>query len=163
MRSIEEVLRQTAAVALLLMMTVVVVDVIGRGVFNTPLPSGTDLTEVSMMVMTFLAFPLLTYRQRDITVDLLQVVRNPQFKKLQVALAGLCGTLVFGLTSWQFLIFGERAARSGEMLSELKLPLSYAWYFMGLFGCITAVAALIVTVSVFTKHPVMPAAVSEVD
>jgi TRAP-type C4-dicarboxylate transport system permease small subunit len=152
-----------AGTALILMMLVVLVDVVGRGIFNSPLAIGTDLTEVLMMVLVFLSFPLLTYRQRDITVDLFEVVHNPHFKKLQIALAGLCGALVFGLASWQFFIFGERAARSGEMMAEIKLPLSYVWYFMGAFGWITTLAALLVTLSAFTSHPVEPEIISEVD
>ena len=80
MKHLEKLVERIAAFALLLMMVVVLIDVIGRGLFNAPLASGTELTEILMAVMAFLAFPLLAYRQRDITVDLLDMLGGKGLK-----------------------------------------------------------------------------------
>ena len=88
MKHLESFLARMAALLLFLMMVVVLVDVIGRGLLNSPLSVGTELTEILMMGMVFMVLPLLAYRQRDITVDILSMAPRPWMQKLQVALSG---------------------------------------------------------------------------
>jgi len=145
-----------AATALVLLMLVVLVDVIGRNFFNSPLASGTELTELLLASLAFLSFPLLAYRQRDITVDLLDLMAGERLRRYQVALAGLVGATVFGLLAWQLVVFARRAARSGEATAQLKVPLQYAWWSMSVLAAVTSLAALVVAVSAFTRHPVTP-------
>ena len=154
MKHLEKLVERIAAFALLLMMLVVLIDVIGRGLFNSPLSSGTELTEILMAVMAFLAFPLLAYRRRDITVDLLDMLGGKGLKKLQVGLAGLCGAVVFGLTAWQLTVFAKRALTNGEISAELHFPLTYLWWFMSAMAALTALAALVVAVRAFSENPV---------
>lgn len=154
MRQVERFLTGTAALLLFLMMLVVVVDVFGRGVLNSPLSVGTELTELLMMAMVFVVLPLLAYRQRDITVDIVNIDSMPWVRTLQIALSGLCGTLVFVATVWQFVLFGRRAMESGEILAELQLPLGYVWYFMAAMGSVTALAFFAVLVAVLVGRPV---------
>ena len=152
-----------AATVLVLLMLVVLVDVLGRNLFNSPLASGTELTEMLMAVLAFLSFPLLAYRQRDITVDLVDMLAGDRLKKLQIALAGTVGAIVFGLLSWQLVVFAGRAAQSGEATPQLHVPLAYAWWFMSVMSAVTALAALVVAVFVFTRHPVEAVRPSEID
>ena len=162
-RQIERLLGGASAAALVCLMVIVLVDVLGRNLFNKPLASGTELTEILMALMAFLSFPLLAYRQRDITVDLLDMVTGKTMKKMQVALAGVCGAVVFGLLARQLAVFAERAMTNGETTAELQFPLSYLWWFMSVFAAVTAMAALIVAIAAFTSWPVQAAQVSEVD
>ncbi len=154
MKYLESFLARMAALLLFLMMVVVLVDVVGRGLLNSPLSVGTELTEILMMGMIFMVLPLLAFRQRDITVDILSMTPRPWMRKLQVALSGLCGTLVFAFTVWQFKIFGDRAVESGEVLAELKFSLGYVWYFMAAMGTVTGLAFLAVMVAVLIGRPI---------
>lgn len=152
-RRIERLLGGASAAALVGLMAIVLIDVIGRNLLNSPLASGTELTEILMAVMAFLSFPLLAYRQRDITVDLFDTVTGITMKKLQAALAGVCGAMVFGLLSRQLAVFAERAMSNGETTAELHFPLSYLWWFMSFFAAVSAVAALLVGLSALTRRP----------
>jgi TRAP-type transport system small permease protein len=152
-----------AATALVLLMLVVLVDVIGRNLFNSPLASGTELTEMLMGTLAFLSFPLLAYRQRDITVDLVDMLAGDRLRRLQVALAGSIGAALFALLSWQAVVFAGRAAQSGEATPQLHVPLAYTWWCICVLAGITALAALVVAISVFTRHPVLPVRPSEID
>ncbi|MCW5653892.1 TRAP transporter small permease [Hydrogenophaga sp.] len=154
MRYLETFLARMAALLLFLMMLIVVIDVVGRGLFNAPLSIGTELTELVMMAMVFMVLPLLAYRQRDITVDIVNVVSRPWLRKLQVLLSGLCGALVFAATVWQFKIFGDRARESGEVLAQMGLPLAYVWYFMAVMGVVTALAFLAIVVALLIGRPI---------
>jgi len=152
-----------AATALVLLMLVVLIDVIGRNVFNRPLASGTELTEMIMGVLAFLSFPLLAYRQRDITVDLVDMLAGDRLHKVQVALAGSVGAVLFGLLSWQSVTMAVRAAQSGEATPQLHVPLSYTWWCISFLSGVTALAALVVAVAIFTRHPVVAVRPSEID
>lgn len=163
MNHIEKLVGRVAAFALVLMMVVVLIDVIGRSMFNAPLASGTELTEMLMAVMAFLAFPLLAYRQRDITVDLLDTFGGKMLKKLQVGLAGVCGAVVFGLTASQLTVFAKRAITNGEISSELHFPLTYLWWFMSVMAALTALAALVVAIRAFSANPVRAAEIQGMD
>jgi TRAP-type transport system small permease protein len=162
-RRLEKWLAGLAALALVLMMAVVLVDVIGRSLFNAPLASGTELTEMLMVLMTFTAFPVLAYRQRDITVDLLDLLQSPALRKVQLVLAGLAGTAVFGLTARQLAVFAQRAAGNGETTAELQFPLTYLWWFMSALAAMTALAALVVAVRALMGRPVRADATPEMD
>lgn len=152
-----------AAVALVLLVLIVLLDVIGRNLFNSPLASGTELTEMLMGVLAFLSFPLLAYRQRDITVDLVDMLAGDRLQKLQVFLAGCVGAALFAVLSWQATVLAGRAALSGEATPQLHMPLSYIWWSISVLAGVTALAALVVAVSVFTLHPVMAIRPSEID
>lgn len=150
LKHFEKLFSGVAALALLCMMFVVLIDVIGRSVFNAPLASGTELTEILMVILAFTALPLLTFRQRDITVDLLDLLQSPTLRRIQTALAGICGFAVFGLTARQLAVFAQRAISNGETTAELQFPMSYLWWFMSLMATLTALAALVVAMrSVF--------------
>ncbi|MBT2301907.1 TRAP transporter small permease [Variovorax paradoxus] len=159
---LERWMARAAAAALVILMLIVLVDVIGRDIFNRPLAAGTELTELSMASMVFLAFPLLAFRQRDITVDLFDfLVGGETLRKLQVVLAGLVGTAVYGLLSRQMIIFAQRAALSGEATSQLGFPLTYAWWAMCALSALAALASLVVALAAFTRRPIEPGAPSE--
>jgi TRAP-type C4-dicarboxylate transport system permease small subunit len=140
--------------ALLLMMAVVLVDVVGRSLFNAPLSSGTELTEMLMVIMTFTAFPVLAYRQRNIIVDLLDLLQSPALRKVQLVLAGLAGAAVFGLTARQLALFAQRAVGNGETTAELQFPLTYVWWFMSVLAAVTALASLVVMAQALLGRPV---------
>lgn len=153
-----------AATALVLLVVVVVVDVVGRNVFNSPLASGTELTELLMAAMVFLSFPLLAWRQRDITVDLFDFLAgSPALRKFQVALAGLVGAIVFALLARQLVVFAQRAAASGESTAQLQIPLAYVWWVMCALSAVTALASLIVAIAVFTRQPIPPEVHARID
>ena len=148
---LEKLFSWVAAFALFCMMLVVLVDVMGRSLFNSPLASGTELTELLMVILAFTAFPVLTLRQRDITVDLLDLLKSPILRKFQIILTGICGIAVFGLTARQLAVFAQRSISNGETTAELQFPLTYVWWFMGLMAALTALAALVVVFRSFDR------------
>jgi TRAP-type transport system small permease protein len=141
---VERILQAGGATALVLMMAVVVVDVLGRNFFNRPLASGTEVTEMLMAAMAFLAFPLLALRQKEITVDLIDAATGPLVRRVQAAAAGLAAAGVFGLLSFQLGVFAQRALDNGETTAELQIPLTYLWWFMCAMAAATCAGALFV-------------------
>jgi len=153
MRHMERLLSALAGTALIGLMLVVLVDVIGRNVFNRPLAAGTELTELLLAAMSFLAFPLLAWRQRDITVDLFDFLAGERLRRLQWMLAGLVGAAVYGLLGRQALVFAGRAAGSGESTAQLHFPLAWAWWGMAGLSALAALACLGIALSAFGSGP----------
>ena len=60
------------AVFLFAMMTITAVDVLGRYVFNTPVPGGFEIVQYLMAVVVFASLPLTTAAERHLTVSLLE-------------------------------------------------------------------------------------------
>ncbi len=158
MRHLERLLAALAGAALVGLMIIVLIDVIGRNLLNRPLAAGTELTELLMAAMSFLAFPLLAWRQKDITVDLFDFLAGPSLRRVQWALAGLVGTIVYALLARQCWIFAGRAAASGESTAQLQFPLSAAWWCMGALAVVAALASAGVLLSAFMKKPLAPLA-----
>lgn len=160
MRQFERLLAALAGTALIGLMLVVLVDVVGRNLFNRPLAAGTELTELLLAAMSFLAFPLLAWRQRDITVDLFDFLAGQSLRRMQWALSGLVGAVVYGLLGRQALVFAGRAAGSGEATAQLQFPLAWAWWGMAGLAAVASLACLGIAASAFMSRPLAPRGVA---
>lgn len=125
------------AVALLVLMVIVFIDVVGRNLFNAPLPWGTELLEMVLAVMIFAVYPLLAAGFGHITVDLIQV--RPSLHVVQRVLASLIGAVVFAIITFCMGRQAIRAAGYGEATPLLGVPL--AWIIGGV-SVMAAISAL---------------------
>jgi len=151
-----------AGTALVLLMLIVLVDVLGRNLLNRPLAAGTELTELLMALMVFLAFPLLAWRQRDITVDLFDFLAgSAALARVQTALAGVVGAVVYGLLSYEATVFARRAMTNGDVTPQLQFPLSAAWWTIMVLAGVAALASLVVAACAFGRHPIRPGGSAE--
>src|SRR3989344_5807561 len=73
---IEEGLTLVGTLSLLALMLMVFIDVVGRNLFNSPLPWGTEVMEVLLGLMVFVFYPVLARRSGHIVVDLIPVPRG---------------------------------------------------------------------------------------
>jgi len=139
-RRLQRVLEAGSACALLVLMFVVLVDVVGRNLFNRPLPWGTELLEIVLALMIFLLYPVLGLRSGHITVDLIEV--PPWVQRVQRVLGGAIGATVFGLIAWCMGKQAIRAAGYGEATALLNIPLSLVIGGMSVMGIVTSAAFL---------------------
>jgi TRAP-type C4-dicarboxylate transport system permease small subunit len=128
------------ACALLLVLTgITLLDVLGRDMFNKPLAGATELTELLLVGMTFLAYPAIAWRASHITVDLFDWFRSDALRRFQRMTIGLLGALAFGGLAWQLGTNGVRAEGYGDVTPSLGLHLSWALWFMALLSVITSI------------------------
>jgi TRAP-type C4-dicarboxylate transport system permease small subunit len=142
-RVLDTALGGLAAAVLFVLMLITVVDVVGRGVFNAPLPGGFELTELMMAALVFAALPAVTRRESHIVIDLLDFL-TPRWlvAPRQVAVYILCA-LVLGLWSWRTWAWGDRMARYGDVTEFLKVPLAPVSYFISVLSAATGVVFLV--------------------
>lgn len=126
------------ALALLALMGVVLVDVVGRYIWNSPLAWGTEMLEVSLAVSIFLMFPILILKRGHVTVDLISL---PTMVRVQHFLSDLIGAVLFGTVAWSLGRQTVRVAEFNETTPVLHFPLSIALGFLAVLAGLTALAA----------------------
>jgi TRAP-type C4-dicarboxylate transport system permease small subunit len=124
-RAVEAVARlltRIAAVFLLAMVLVNVVDVGLRGLFNIPVFGSFDLIELCMAFVAFLVIPETFLRNEHITIELIDSVLPPGAVRA-LKLFGLAATVVFVVVLSYFMV--EPAVdfwRFNETTIELQIP-----------------------------------------
>ncbi|MCW5668345.1 MAG: TRAP transporter small permease [Hydrogenophaga sp.] len=134
-------LEAIGAVALLVLMVTVFIDVVGRNLFNAPLPWGTELLEMVLALMIFAIYPLLAIGFGHITVDLIQLPER--MHKVQRVLGSAIGAVVFALIAWCMVRQALRAASYGEATPLLGVPLSWVLGGIGAMAVVSTLAFLL--------------------
>jgi TRAP-type C4-dicarboxylate transport system permease small subunit len=145
-RRIEGLLGGIAALALTGLMALTCVDVIGRYLFNRPLPGGFELTELTMGALIFTSLPLVTLRRQHVRVDLVDLL-PARWQALQHALLDLVSAVCMGVIGWRLWIKAGDMARAGETTATLQITVGPLVYYMAVLSFVTA--ALIVLLAWF--------------
>lgn len=120
-RLLEQALEALSAICLLALTLIVLVDVVGRDLLNRPLSWATEVLEVMVAVMVFLQYPILGYREKHITVDLIHA--GPAAQRIQRLVGALFGATAFALISWCLARQALRSFGYGEASPILGMPL----------------------------------------
>lgn len=135
---LEATLGVAAAAALFAMMTVTVVDVVGRYVFNAPLPSGYELIQIGMALLVFLTLPILTARDEQVRIDIFQAMFPRRLRaalRFVSTLICLIAVLAFAWFLWRR---GVSFAETRETTSNLRVPLAPLAFFVAVSWAVSA-------------------------
>lgn len=136
-RAIDGVLVALSAAVLFLLMLLTVVDVLGRYLFNAPLPGGYEMTEIMMAALVFAALPVVTRREDHIVIDLLDfLVPRSAIMPRQIVVNLLCGALT-AMWCWRTWVLGDRYLGYGEVTEYLHIPLAPICYFISVMSGLT--------------------------
>jgi TRAP-type C4-dicarboxylate transport system permease small subunit len=138
---VQRVLEIVGAISLAVLMAVVFVDVVGRNLFNSPLPWGTELLEIVLALMIFALYPLLALRSTHVTVDLIRV--PDWLKPGQCLLSGLVGTALFVVIAFCTGRQALRSAAYGDASPLLQVPTAWVLWGMCAMSACAAAAFLV--------------------
>jgi TRAP-type C4-dicarboxylate transport system permease small subunit len=142
-----------AALALLSLMGLTLVDVLGRKLFATSLPGALELTELLMVAVIFASLPLVALAGEHVVFDSLDSRIPPKLRRVQrAAIDLLCAVLLAGL-AW--LMWGKagQMAEFGDTTAQLRLPLAPFVHGMSvLLAVAAAVQLMLVAVPVGHHH-----------
>lgn len=119
-----------AAVLLFAIMVMTFCDVVGRYLFDVPLPGTYELTQVGLGLLIFAALPLVTERAEHVAIDLIDKILTPVGHRQLGIVLGLVGAAVmFGvaIVVWRQ---GMKVAADGLTTESLSVPLAPVVYFM---------------------------------
>ncbi|AMG04460.1 TRAP transporter small permease [Vibrio cholerae] len=135
-KAIERGLGSLAALSLFLMMVVTFIDVMSRNILNAPILGATEMIEVLLAIMVFMAFPLVSWQEENICVDLLDNYFPNKWIGLRQIIINLicaCSLILVAITNWKL---AERSLEYEEVTEILELPLGYVTYLISITGFI---------------------------
>lgn len=119
--------------AVLLMMLVTVADVFMRYVFNSPLGSNIDITQMSMVVIVFSALAYCGWTGGHVAVDFLTDLLPKSVLILLAILINFVGGVLVLAIAWQSLLTAIDYAETGEVSWTLLVP-QYPFLIFIAFG-----------------------------
>jgi len=131
-----------AALALFGLMLMSFGDVIGRELFNRPIPGTVELTEIMMAAVVFAVMPSISRRRGHIVVDLLDAYVPRWVRPLQHVLIQLLGCVAFaaiGVMLWEDAV---KTGRYGGTTAYFEIPLAGLLYAMALLSGIASAGFL---------------------
>ncbi|KFK58598.1 C4-dicarboxylate ABC transporter, partial [Vibrio vulnificus] len=103
-KAIEQGLGSLAALSLFLMMVITFIDVVSRNLLNAPILGSTETVEVLLAIMVFMAFPLVSWQEENICVDLLDNYFPSKWISLRQIIINLfcaCSLILVAATNWK--------------------------------------------------------------
>lgn len=125
------------ALALLLIMGVIIVDVIGRG-FGAPLYGGHDIVTMAMVVVVFGAMALCDRKGGHITVDLLERRFSDGFNRAVDIIFALAGAVIFAALAWATYDSAKISVMLNLSTNLLNLPKVWFQHALSAFCVVTA-------------------------
>lgn len=141
------------AITLMALMLITCVDVVGRYVFNSPLTGSTEMTEIAVGIVVFSVFPLISWRNEHVVVDILDRFVSPKVDFIRTVILNLCAAIALFFIGQRIIVLGNRSLGYGEVTEYLHIPVGWMINFIGVMCWITAV--LIVTLGVFRAFKVL--------
>ena len=128
-----------AALVLGAVMMVSVVDVVGRYVFNRPLPGSSEITEILMAILIYAGLPLVSLRRAHIAVDLLDSLTPPAIARVRDAVVGFLSVFVLAVIAWRLWAYADQIRSTKDVTEYLRVPLAPFAYAMSVLAGIAAV------------------------
>lgn len=135
-RGLERLARTVALAGGLLLVGVMgmtVISVLGRYMFNAPVPGDYEITELACGVVAFAFFPYCRITNANIVVELFTGRMPPRWKAALDALHEVMFAIVAGLIAWRLFVGGLHKLADGETTMFLGIPIHWA-YFSALLG-----------------------------
>lgn len=134
------------AVVAVILVLLTVGDVLGRNVFNHPIPGAYQLTELGMGCVIFLIMPQITYEQRHLCMGALERCLPVRLRMHVDIFHQILLAAVFLLLAWRLWLYAAQRAAFGETIGTFEL---HTAPFFFLFGGLAAASAL---ASVLPRH-----------
>lgn len=134
-----------AALMLLALVLVTVVDVVGRYLFRAPIGGADELTVFFMAIGIYAVLPRITWREDHVAVDLIDAVYPKRWIAARQIVMNLLAAAFMAVATWRLWILAVRLQGDGEVTMFLSLPKGPLTFFLVLM-CAIATAALLANV-----------------
>ena len=135
-----------AAMALIFMMCVTVLDVFLRYVFNSPVRGSYDLVEAMLVIFVFHGMSTAFLHRKSITIDLVDSFASPRVVTALIRVADVLSIIAVVFFTYAMIVPAMQAYAYGDRKLELQLPIYWMWIaaLLGMAGAILcAVGALV--------------------
>jgi TRAP-type C4-dicarboxylate transport system permease small subunit len=119
-------------ILLFVLMGLIVVDVTGRYVFNSPLYGSLDL---SITLLVLIVASSIAYGGRTgahVTADIFRTLLGARFEWLNGIFIKLFAAIITAIWCWRLFVTGRTAARLGESTLLLNIPFEPIYFALGI-------------------------------
>ena len=145
-------LAHISSAGLTLLMLLTVVDVLGRYLFNRPVTGTFELTEMSMVLIVFLALGLAQHYQEHISLDLAYIYFPSWLKRATDLTVDLVNLVVVGAITWQLYNYFVRMRDGNYTTAVLQLPI-HPFVIVALAGVAAYLLAILCGFGAAIKKP----------
>jgi len=140
-----------AALAIVAVMVIVCINVFSRSVFGIPLKGTVDIVSLLGVIVIGGAIANTQVLKGHIRITLLIDMLPKSIRTILAGLIDLAGMILFGIISWQTILFALGTHENGELSEVLKIPIT-PFAFIVSAGCIAITLVLFVDlIKVITK------------
>ena len=125
-----------AALAIVAVMLIVCANVLARGIFGIPLKGTVDIVSLLGAIVIGGAISYTQVLKGHIRITLLIDKLPAPGRTILIGLIDLVGMLLFGIISWQTILFAMGTHENGELSEVLKIPIT-PFAFIVSAGCIS--------------------------
>ena len=121
-----------------LMMVLTTIDVVGRYVFNSPLPGTQEITQLLLALLVFAAAPLVTAERSHITTDLFDKVIKGRVRSVRNAIVFLLSALASAVLAWRFMEQASQMSSMSGATPVIRIPIGPFLYFCAVMAGVSA-------------------------
>jgi TRAP-type C4-dicarboxylate transport system permease small subunit len=118
-------------VLLFVLMGIIVVDVTGRYVFNSPLYGSLDLSITFLVLIVAAAIAYGGRTGAHVTADIFKTLLGAWFEWINGILMKLFAAVITAVWCWRLFVTGRTAARLGESTLLLDIPFEPIYFALG--------------------------------
>lgn len=147
LRMVHTPLHLTAGVTMLGLLGWTVADILGRTLFNNPMPGTVELTELAVVVLVYLGLSHTESRDAHIAVDLLYLRLGVRARLALRVFAGLVSLAVIAVMTWRLYLYAGQLDAGGYTTGILRIPL-YPVALLAVLGAATFGLAVLANTAV---------------
>ncbi|MCK9513008.1 MAG: TRAP transporter small permease [Pigmentiphaga sp.] len=132
-----------AAVALAGIMFLMLIDVTGRYLFNSPVPGAAEIIELAMGITVFAAMPLVTARDEHIRLDYFDHLMRGRARPMVRGVIEWISAVGMGVIAWRVAEKAVTVINYGDTTPFLRIPVGPVALFIALCAGVSALIFLL--------------------
>lgn len=120
--SITMVFTRISSVILMLLILMMVVNVVGRKLFNAPISGAVELVEYGMLTCMALAISRTGFEDRQLSVTIIQEMMPAKVRAVFKCVCNIIAGIVFGSLIFRFIEILPESMASGRVSDVLYIP-----------------------------------------
>lgn len=109
-----------AILALLMFLTVI--DILGRTIFNYPIPGKYELTGLSLIIIVFFSFGYAEHHKDHVVIDFVYEHMPPVLQKIIYLFSQIACLAMAAVMFWRVLAYGIHMISTNAITTSLKIP-----------------------------------------
>ena len=138
MKAVLRTLAWLLAATVFALMMITFVDVLGRNLFNLPVPASFEITRLALGMMVFIALPLVSAQDEHVTIGLLNGLFPGRSGRRKSFVVGLFVAFLCVVLARELWVQAGALAQQNERLMFLKIQLAPFVYVMSALSLFTA-------------------------